>query len=158
MLARTLVLAALSLSTVTLAVACDVTDRDHDVTDRNGAADVELTPCGNGIVEAGELCDDGLLNGPHRECTQYCTFNDCNLDYYGNCEAPHPGVADVPYHPCGNGVLDEGEACDDGVLNGPSRRCTNACEFNDCEVADDGWCESPIGPNDLSAEVEGGGE
>ncbi len=63
--------------------------------------------CGNGIVEAGEICDDGNKND-NDDCPNDCTG-------------------------CGNGVLDPGEQCDDGnkedhddcsstckiVLNGP---------------------------------------
>ncbi|HEY0138328.1 MAG TPA: hypothetical protein VGB85_29790 [Nannocystis sp.] len=48
---------------------------------------------------------------------------------------------------CGDGVLDPGEACDDGPDNGPNRPCTPACGVNVCgdgypldpgEVCDDG--------------------
>ncbi|MCP5467892.1 MAG: DUF4215 domain-containing protein [Deltaproteobacteria bacterium] len=62
--------------------------------------------CGNGIVDAGEQCDDG---------------NDINDDACSNtCELP----ADV----CGDGILSGDEACDDGNnIDG------DGCE-NDCTV------------------------
>ncbi len=48
-------------------------------------------------------------------------------------------------HPCGNAMLDPGEACDDGLANGNDRACTLACEINDCELDAHGVCE-PHGP------------
>ncbi|MFO0635570.1 MAG: hypothetical protein U0168_22230 [Nannocystaceae bacterium] len=58
-------------------------------------------------------------------------------------EARFAGVADVPLHPCGNGVVEADELCDDGVLNGPDRECTYLCEPNDCELDEQGWCIDP---------------
>jgi hypothetical protein len=43
--------------------------------------------CGDGIVDADEDCDDGIDNGPDRECTRFCTLNDCDLDEEGDCLA-----------------------------------------------------------------------
>lgn len=56
--------------------------------------------CGDGNVDLGEACDDGLNNGPGQACTALCELA-----------------------ACGDGVLDSGEACDDGANNGgyPSR-------------------------------------
>jgi len=60
--------------------------------------------CGNGIIEAGEACDDGnLVNGDGCE-------NNCTLT----------GAI------CGNGIIEAGEACDDGnLVNGDG--CENNC-------------------------------
>ncbi len=54
--------------------------------------------CGDGIVTRFELCDDGEHNGEYGKCGEDCT------------PGPH----------CGDGIVqqDEGEACDDGVVNG----------------------------------------
>lgn len=52
------------------------------------APDCDEPICGNGIVETGELCDDG-----NKVDSDECA-NDCTR--------------------CGNGVVDEGEECDDG--------------------------------------------
>src|SRR5579863_8819998 len=62
---------------------------------------VYISICGNGIVERGEVCDDGVNNGEyassatHRNCLPDCSG-------YG------------PY--CGDGILQPlfGEQCDDG--------------------------------------------
>jgi hypothetical protein len=61
-----------------------------------------LHPCGNGVVDAGEACDDGLANGNDRECTYTCTFNDCDLDAHGVC-IDHGPAADVDLYPCARG-------------------------------------------------------
>lgn len=58
-----------------------------------------LHPCGNGVLDAGETCDDGLANGDDRECTLACTFNDCDLDAQGVC-IDHWPAADVDLYPC----------------------------------------------------------
>ena len=48
--------------------------------------------CGDGIIGAGEECDDGVNDGGYNECQA-----GCKLGAY-----------------CGDGVVDEGEHCDDG--------------------------------------------
>jgi cysteine-rich repeat protein len=69
--------------------------------------------CGDGVVQTalGEACDKGIdpvtgarLNGPGTGCSFSCTSDTC-----------------------GNGMLDPGEQCDDGALNGPNDRCSIAC-------------------------------
>ncbi len=60
-------------------------------------------PCGNGIIEAGEQCDDGNRID-HDGCSR-----DCRLEGF-----------------CGNGVLEPGEECDDGNYengDGCNREC-----------------------------------
>jgi cysteine-rich repeat protein len=60
--------------------------------------------CGDGIVDPGEQCDDGSLNGTPGHCDSNCT---------------QPG--------CGNGIVDPGEQCDDGnttSCDGCSSTCT----------------------------------
>lgn len=59
-----------------------------------------LHPCGDGSIDAGEECDDGLGNGDDRECTLSCTLNDCDLDEHGVCDDPHWPAADVDLYPC----------------------------------------------------------
>lgn len=60
--------------------------------------------CGNGVVEAGEACDDGnLLPGDH--CNAACSGTET----------------------CGDGVLDVGEACDDGNTAGGDC-CSATCQ------------------------------
>ena len=42
---------------------------------------------------------------------------------------------------CGNGILEEGEACDDGAENGPGQYCTAECVKNTCGDGDKGPAE-----------------
>ena len=66
---------------------------------------LQLSCCGNGVVDPGEACDDG---------------NQVDGD---GCTATCQGAS------CGNGVVDPGEACDDGNL-----LQTDAC-LSDCTAA-----------------------
>lgn len=50
--------------------------------------------CGNGVVESGESCDDGSLNGEYGYCGALCTYT--GAEY------------------CGDGLISGGEACDCG--------------------------------------------
>ncbi len=64
--------------------------------------------CGNGIVEAGEECDDGnAVSGDG--CENDCTFTEA-------------------WPACGNGIVEAGEECDDGnAVSGDG--CENDCTF-----------------------------
>ncbi len=67
--------------------------------------------CGNGVVEAGEICDEGASNGQYNHCSARC---------------------DGPGAHCGDGIVQattpEGpELCDDGPLNGQYGRCGFGC-------------------------------
>lgn len=63
---------------------------------------IPLHPCGNGSLDAGEECDDGVANGNDRECTFACTLNHCELDERGVCTP----AADVDLYPCTPGYED----------------------------------------------------
>jgi len=105
--------------------------------------------CGNGLLEAGEACDDGNnMNGDG--CTAACEIEDGNpCTAHAECSS---GVCDMneapplcePAGSCGNGVLDVPESCDDGnVMTGDG--CSNICLFEDGEpCADNAQCESTI--------------
>lgn len=73
-------------------------------------------PCGNGTLDPGEACDDGLANGDDRECTLQCELNDCELDEHGVCEPESP-AADVDLYPC---VLDPSRHTPCGIGLSPS--------------------------------------
>ena len=65
----------------------------------------ECTPtCGDGIVTAGEECDDGVNDGGYEECAPGCVL-----------EAS-----------CGDGIVQEGEDCDDGNRN-DGDSCGSSC-------------------------------
>ncbi|WP_437938015.1 lamin tail domain-containing protein [Sorangium sp. So ce341] len=65
--------------------------------------------CGDGVVDAGEVCDDGNT-AEGDGCSPTC----------------HPEGAPQPR--CGDGALDAGEACDDGNTDGGDG-CSSACEI-----------------------------
>ncbi|MEZ4366174.1 MAG: kelch repeat-containing protein [Kofleriaceae bacterium] len=97
-------------------------------TQANGAGpdacrtDCALPTCGDGIVDAGEVCDDAGATGAEDTCNAQCT-------------------SDLS---CGNGVLDPGEECDADVAacqlaNCTLRRCGNGVTEPELgEVCDDG--------------------
>jgi len=68
-----------------------------------GAGEPTAVICGNGVLDAGEACDDGnTLDGDG--CSSVCTIEAL----------------------CGNGILDAGEGCDDGnTANGDG--CSSVC-------------------------------
>jgi len=76
---------------------------------------ISCPKCGNGILELGELCDDGNnVNGDG--CSDICRF-------------------EIKKPVCGNGVLEYPEQCDDGnTVNGD--RCNSQCiiEKIQCKV------------------------
>lgn len=82
--------------------------------------------CGNGEVEAGESCDlgeaNGLFHGDGSGCSKTCTKEPVCRDAEGKTQACAPV--------CGNGNVDEGEACDDGNLVAGDG-CSPTCEIED---------------------------
>lgn len=78
---------------------------------------VYVSICGNGIVDIGEVCDDGVNSG------QYATSSAGK-----SCLPSCSGYG--PY--CGDGILQQvyGEQCDDGPLNGTvGDGCSAACQI-----------------------------
>ncbi len=79
--------------------------------------------CGNGELDWGEQCDEGMNNGDDKWCTSQCEMNTgvhCNSE---RTECKPAG--------CGNGMIDDGEECDDGEgNNGDDKWCTSGCKIN----------------------------
>ena len=87
------------------------------------------TACGNGVAEIDEMCDGADLHGQtceslgHDSGTLACT-NECTWDTSG-CEGSPS---------CGDGTVDQGEECDDGINNSDTE--PDACRTS-CIAA---WC------------------
>jgi cysteine-rich repeat protein len=115
--------------------------------------------CGNGVIDPGEYCDDGPNNGAagdgcKADCTPVCTV-DASCDDHDPCNGQETcspqhaclaGTAAADGTPCGTGsvcknaactpdscgdaLVETGEECDDGAMNGdPGDGCTTACKF-----------------------------
>ena len=77
----------------------------------NAAPSICTPKCGDGILEIGEECDDGLDNGKGG---------------YGTCASDCTLQAGF----CGDGVVQDGEDCDLGALNGTDgSTCPSGCHY-----------------------------
>ena len=113
--------------------------------------------CGNGVIEAGEVCDDGNTDGTD-SCAADCTLTFCG-DGIANGVEPCDGIdlgtfactdfgfdggtlacssicdidnAGCTRNPrCGDGVVDAGEACDDSNTDSTDG-CTATCTVAAC--------------------------
>jgi hypothetical protein len=93
--------------------------------------------CGDGVVDDGEACDDGINDGSYGGCAPDCSAlaancGDANVDD-GDGEVCDDGVNDGGYEGCnadclslaaycGDGIIDDVEACDGDALG------DNTCE------------------------------
>lgn len=66
--------------------------------------------CGDSEVDPWEECDDGALNGPHKDCTPICRDAEC-----------------------GDGYVHAAEECDGGTENGQSPGSYGSCTL-DCTI------------------------
>ena len=114
--------------------------------DRNGAAEYDIgayeylppVVCGDGFVEAAEVCDDGTDNGSYGFCLSDCSgdgpycgdastngpeeCDDGNTDQTDSC------LNDCTSASCGDGAVWVGtETCDDGSDNGNYGSCAADC-------------------------------
>ncbi len=117
--------------------------------------------CGDGVVDAGEACDDGVNNSDVTAdaCRTDCTIASCGDGVVDAGEACDDGVnnsdvtadacrTDCTIASCGDGVVDAGESCDDGVNNADDTpgACRTDCTGAGCgdgvidagEACDDG--------------------
>ncbi|MCA9706973.1 MAG: DUF4215 domain-containing protein [Myxococcales bacterium] len=112
--------------------------------------------CGDGMIESGEVCDDGNTTGGDgcsADCLSDETCPNGILDTLagevcddGNFENGD-GCSDtcMSDETCGNGIIDAvaGEACDDGDANGPAGPCGL-----DCQVVEDPGTSGSTGGSD----------
>ena len=109
--------------------------------------------CGDGVVDAGEGCDDGNLDN-NDECTAICQPAVCgDGQLHVGVEACDDGnqndgdacTSSCTLPGCGDGHVDAGEECDDGNLEDDDA-CTSLCKKPGCgdgivqagEACDDG--------------------
>lgn len=124
-------------------------------------ASIPLEVCGNGILEAGELCDSA---GEWLDCDADCTPVECgdgttNVTAGEECDDAGDSAdcdADCTLAVCGDGTLNTlaGEVCDDG---GDSATCDADCTPAECgdgtrnlsagELCDNGEDNSDTRPN-----------
>jgi fibro-slime domain-containing protein len=96
--------------------------------------------CGDGIIEPGELCDDG-----NASAGDGCS-DTCQLEPGYTCVTPGQPCVALTF--CGNGVLDGLETCDDGnVVSGDG--CSASCQV------ETGW-QCPV-PNSSCTTLCGDG-
>jgi cysteine-rich repeat protein len=111
--------------------------------------DANCTPtgCGNGVLTAGEACDDGNQiagDGCDASCAAEGRCGD-GLQQAGEaCDDGNDVDGDgcdtnCTATGCGNGVVTAGEACDDGAGNGSDGCCTALCQLVDADG--DGTCD-----------------
>lgn len=94
-----------------------------------------VSTCGNGLVEASEVCDDGnLVNGDG--CDANCTPTGCGNGIVtapetcddGNTSGGDGCSATCKIEGCGDGIVSGSEQCDDGnLLNGDC--CSSSCQL-----------------------------
>jgi cysteine-rich repeat protein len=155
-----------------LAAACGGQDNPGGVDETSGEAETTAATadepttggesvCGDGVVDAGEGCDDGDANAADAACTPACEPATCGDGYVHADEACDDGNdfdADLCTNACtpgscGDGVVDNGEACDDGNADN-SDACLIGCVLAACgdsyvrpglETCDDGNADNSDG-------------
>ena len=91
--------------------------------------------CGNGIIEPGEVCDDGNSVNNDRcdnTCTRIAACGNGYVEIGEQCDDGNSVDGDSCNNNCtlnavcGNGIIEPGEVCDDGNLVN-NDRCNNTC-------------------------------
>jgi cysteine-rich repeat protein len=95
-------------------------DTTADTTGDGDTTETDTTDygdCGNGVLDADEICDDG------NNVTEFAPYSATAC--IDNCS--------MLLATCNDGMLDPGEDCDDGNDNSRDE-CTTSCTFNDSSV------------------------
>ena len=95
----------------------DPGDGDGDTGDGDGDTGPDFGDCGNGVVDMGEICDDGNNETEFAPYDASDCIDDCSM----------------VLATCNDGVLDPGEDCDDGNADSKDQ-CTTSCTPNTMAV------------------------
>jgi hypothetical protein len=98
--------------------------------------------------------DDGVWAELEKISVFELAANDAQLYvsgyFYSVAGVPSREFAALALADCGNGVLDDGEACDPGILG------STCCDMDDCTIAESGRiCHPARGPCDLDERCDG---
>ena len=124
----------------------------------------DLENCGNGALDAAEICDGTLFRTTDAVCSDgtaadkklITCSSKCTLDLSKACVGS--GQEEVKDPKCGNGKLDEGEVCDGGLFadgvrvcsseqatfDHPVFRCTSDCKLDTSLACDDNPCGNGV--------------
>ena len=116
----------------------DSTGKNGNTGDVPGPGPVPQSECGNLIVESGETCDDGNQNAGDG-CAADCKSSEPGYRCPPSGGACRKNSQPVPVSKCGNRILDEGEACDDG-----NQIADDGCAA-DCSAIDNGYTCPRVG-------------
>jgi cysteine-rich repeat protein len=115
--------------TITVACEADCGAYQDEIDAEAALTECIAYECGNGVVEDGEICDDGASNGTYGNCGVLC---DGPSEYY-----------------CGDGYLAGGESCDCGSTGLYDYSDTTACDDDSLSWACLGggadWCDAANG-------------
>jgi cysteine-rich repeat protein len=111
----------------------DPGDGDGDTGDGDGDTGPDFGDCGNGVVDMGEICDDGNNETEFPPYAATDCIDDCSM----------------VLATCNDGALDPGEDCDDGNADSKDQ-CTTSCTPNSmgvhaaCTVFEEGMEVEPF--------------
>ncbi len=138
---------------------CDAGPANSDTTPDACRTTCDLPSCGDGVVDRFETCDDGNRVGcdgcdadcnvePGWQCGDGVVSTDCDEqcdDGAGNDDVtPNACRTDCRRAHCGDGVLDDGEGCDDGN-RASCDGCSDLCVPEPGLVCGDGIAEVRCG-------------
>jgi cysteine-rich repeat protein len=128
-------------STATTDTTSDTTTDTTDTTDTTTDTTGPVGFCGDGVIDDGEVCDDGPDNGDNNACKSDCTPAACGDGLLGPGEGCDDGPdngdnnackSDCTPAACGDGLLGPGEVCDNGPDNGDNNACKSDCTPAEC--------------------------